>query len=280
MGWATPAFETRPGVPFSNGVGDLAESWAVDGARGVLWHNGRIPWRAPRWSSGDVIGVAADLDAGQLWCGHNGDWALCFDAQSGRSEAEVAAAAATGAAVSAGDVGGMLRLSIDSTGIYPAISARDARFSVSCGGPLGADFRHPPPPHLTAARDARPWTPATVRPHLTLLRGSGAPAATPPPLRLGDLVRVRPGLLTPAYGWGALTPSSVGTILLLEGGDCTVDFPEHASWHGKLEDLERVQPSNEDVPVRAHACRHSVPPPPPPRRSVADLLPLPPTLDR
>ena len=58
MGWATPAFETRPGVPFSNGVGDLAESWAVDGARGVLWHNGRIPWPAPRWSSGDVIVVS------------------------------------------------------------------------------------------------------------------------------------------------------------------------------------------------------------------------------
>ena len=64
----------------------------------------------------------------------------------------------------------------------------------------------------------------------------------PPPPRLGELVRVRPGLMSLAYGWGALTPNSVGTILLIEGrGDCTVDFPEHASWHGNLADLEAVR---------------------------------------
>ena len=42
---------------------------------------------------------------------------------------------------------------------------------------------------------------------LKLLRGNGGPTpASSPSLRLGDLVRVRPGLLTPTYGWGALTP--------------------------------------------------------------------------
>ena len=33
MGWATPSFHYEPGRPSSDGVGDLAESWAIDGAR-------------------------------------------------------------------------------------------------------------------------------------------------------------------------------------------------------------------------------------------------------
>ena len=119
-------------------------------------------------------------------------------------------------------------------------------------------FRYPPPPSLDG--DSRPWTdvtpvtsPAGSTTRLTLLRGVGSPATAPSPrpLRLGELVRVRPGLMTPAYGWGALTPNSIGTILLIEGrGDCTVDFPEHASWHGNVADLEGVRsgsaPGGED----------------------------------
>jgi hypothetical protein len=90
-------------------------------------------------------------------------------------------------------------------------------------------FRYPPPPPLDGETppwaDATPVTPpAGLTTRLTLLRGLGSPAVTlPPPPRLGELVRVRPGLMSLAYGWGALTPNSVGTILLIEGrGDCTV----------------------------------------------------------
>ena len=56
MGWATPSFHSDPGRPSSDGVGDLAESWAIDGARRVLWHNGRLPSQAvPHWAAGDVV---------------------------------------------------------------------------------------------------------------------------------------------------------------------------------------------------------------------------------
>ena len=330
LGWATPGFELRPGVASHNGVGDLSDSWAVDGVRGVRFHNGQMLWdvfeaaradpvvapaarAAPFWRAGDVIGVAADLDAGQLWFGRNGEWWLCFD-------------------------GG--------AGIYPALSVRDARFELNCGE---RPFRYPPPlpedgrpwsaanaPHASsssgtaysatitstprsaaspsapaaaaaagaaapaAATGASPGGAASVpvpvpapapyrtrtsvhlhrRPappppatHLTLLRGNGAPphqptasasaaaaaaaaaaapaaAEEPPPLRVGDTVRVRAGVTAPAYGWGALTPSSVGTILTLDGADCTADFAEHNSWHGLCADLERVSPRTaDDFPV-------------------------------
>ena len=264
VGWATPSFHSQPGVPCSDGVGDLADSWAIDGARCVLWHNGRLPSHAthnsvPRWAAGDVVGVAADLDAGQLWFGLNGEWSLYFDVHGARVQGAAAQGAA--GAAGAGDPGGMLRLALCATGpgIYPALSARDALFSICCGGPDGAGFRYPPPPALAAG--ARPWTHlapvATGWPgggstgRLSLLRGVGSPSAPPPPpLRRGDLVRVRPGLLSPMYGWGNLSPGSVGTILELEaGGDCTVDFPEHAAWHGNLADLEGVRggaPAGED----------------------------------
>ena len=327
LGWATPGFELRPGVASHNGVGDLSDSWAVDGVRGVRFHNGQMLWdvfeaaradpvvapaarAAPFWRAGDVIGVAADLDAGQLWFGRNGEWWLCFD-------------------------GG--------AGIYPALSVRDARFELNCGE---RPFRYPPPlpedgrpwsaanaPHASsssgtaysatitstprsaaspsapaaaaaagaaapaAATGASPGGAASVpvpvpapapyrtrtsvhlhrRPappppatHLTLLRGNGAPphqptasaaaaaaaaaapaaAEEPPLLRVGDTVRVRAGVTAPAYGWGALTPSSVGTILTLDGADCTADFAEHNSWHGLCADLERVSPRTaDDFPV-------------------------------
>ena len=132
LGWATPSFQSQPGVPTSDGVGDLSESWAIDGARRVLWHNGRLTSQAvPLWAEGDVVGVAADLDAGRLWFGLNGAWTLYFDVQGDAAGAEGAAGA--------GDPGGMLRLALcaTGTGIYPALSARDARFSVCCGGPTG-----------------------------------------------------------------------------------------------------------------------------------------------
>merc|ERR1740117_883825 len=40
LGWASPAFSCRGG----NGAGDDGASWAVDGRRGLLHHNGENDW--------------------------------------------------------------------------------------------------------------------------------------------------------------------------------------------------------------------------------------------
>ena len=56
------------------GVGDDALSWGLDGVRGAKWHDGDAPW--PRkWEVGDVIGLAANVDAGKIAVSKAGDWA-------------------------------------------------------------------------------------------------------------------------------------------------------------------------------------------------------------
>merc|ERR1712232_1508924 len=43
------------------GVGDDPLSWGFDGTRNCAWHNGNQPWGVS-WSTGDVIGFAANID--------------------------------------------------------------------------------------------------------------------------------------------------------------------------------------------------------------------------
>ena len=75
FGWASPAFSCEGG----NGAGDDAASWAVDGVRGQLWHDGDNDWdNSPSWVAGDIIGIAADVDKGDIWCAHNGEWVVAF----------------------------------------------------------------------------------------------------------------------------------------------------------------------------------------------------------
>lgn len=62
------------------------------------------------------------------------------------------------------------------------------------------------------------------------------------PFRVGDRVRVRPGV-TPSTGWGGVEPDSVGVIVEVgtdSRGMQTVDFPEYPGWHGLGSELERV----------------------------------------
>ena len=78
IGWATPRFE---GVKkrTNNGTGDDAHSWGVDGARQKAWHKGEgAETYDVKWASGDVIGVAADLDARTLSFAKNGVWIEVF----------------------------------------------------------------------------------------------------------------------------------------------------------------------------------------------------------
>lgn len=76
LGWAVAAkFVPADGV----GVGDDALSWACDGVRGALRHGGQSRAWSDRWTAGDVIGCAADLEAGSLWFGLNGEWTEAAD---------------------------------------------------------------------------------------------------------------------------------------------------------------------------------------------------------
>ena len=76
IGWATPKFETTSQAT-NKGTGDDEHSWGADGARQVSFHDGRGQYDVT-WSTGDVIGVAADLDARTLSFAKNGDWIEVF----------------------------------------------------------------------------------------------------------------------------------------------------------------------------------------------------------
>ena len=63
------------------GVGDTADSWAVDGRRKLLWHASASDgpsreWSRlrHRWHAGDVIGLACNVASGQIAVGLNGCW--------------------------------------------------------------------------------------------------------------------------------------------------------------------------------------------------------------
>ena len=80
LGWATAGFGPTTSGAGSKGAGDDLCSWAADGARGKLWHNGAREWPGlVRWVDGDVIGCAADLTQGKLWFGKNGEWIVGFE---------------------------------------------------------------------------------------------------------------------------------------------------------------------------------------------------------
>ncbi|KAL1923497.1 uncharacterized protein VTP21DRAFT_8477 [Calcarisporiella thermophila] len=72
VGWATDRchFDAAGG----NGVGDDSESYSYDGERCMKWHGSvHLPKRyGDRWSKGDVITVALDLDAGKISYSRNG----------------------------------------------------------------------------------------------------------------------------------------------------------------------------------------------------------------
>jgi hypothetical protein len=59
VGWVDSAYDG--GADIGQGVGDDAHSWAYDGWRMYLWHEVSSEWGA-KWSPGDVVGCAVDLD--------------------------------------------------------------------------------------------------------------------------------------------------------------------------------------------------------------------------
>lgn len=61
-------------APRAPGVGDDAESWAVDGVRKLKWHKGQARWACKPWAAGDVVGLAANVGLGKVAVSRNGDW--------------------------------------------------------------------------------------------------------------------------------------------------------------------------------------------------------------
>eukprot|EP00928_Gymnodinium_smaydae_P020505 TRINITY_DN17922_c0_g1_i1.p1 TRINITY_DN17922_c0_g1~~TRINITY_DN17922_c0_g1_i1.p1 ORF type:complete len:1327 (-),score=191.01 TRINITY_DN17922_c0_g1_i1:399-4379(-) len=73
---------------------------------------------------------------------------------------------------------------------------------------------------------------------------------------VGSRVKIRPGLKTPAYGWGGVTAESVGIVLKLDGQVMTVRFPQHNTWKGLASELTSagiVGDTERMVEVRARA---------------------------
>jgi hypothetical protein len=75
VGFAVEGF--HPNESESNGVGDCANSWGVDGCRRAKWtaafERGVASWPCT-WKVGDVVGLSANIDAGMIAVSKNGDW--------------------------------------------------------------------------------------------------------------------------------------------------------------------------------------------------------------
>jgi hypothetical protein len=68
FGWAGAAFATSTELS-GEGVGDDVHSWGVDGARSLKWHGGEETAFDTEWAAGDVLGFAADPEAGLAMSG-------------------------------------------------------------------------------------------------------------------------------------------------------------------------------------------------------------------
>jgi len=82
VGWASPDFSEGDEVT-GEGVGDDAVSWGFDGIRVCKWNMGNPTEWGQSTPEGSILGVAADLDAGTIEFGFNGEWSVAFTDVSG-----------------------------------------------------------------------------------------------------------------------------------------------------------------------------------------------------
>ena len=73
LGFVALDWEVGVDEYWSDGVGDDSKSWAVDGQGSKLYHDGDRDW-AGSWAKGDVIGLAASVEAGKVAVSKNGSW--------------------------------------------------------------------------------------------------------------------------------------------------------------------------------------------------------------
>lgn len=72
-----------------------------------------------------------------------------------------------------------------------------------------------------------------------LVAGAGSDSGSGGELKVGDRVRVKKSVKSPAHGWGSVSHSSVGTLTSVSGDSCEIDFPEQSGWDGKLSEMIR-----------------------------------------
>ena len=61
-------------IQHPDGCGDKPSSWALDGDRCRKWFEGAESEWPCKWVPGDVIGFAANMDAGKVAVSKNGKW--------------------------------------------------------------------------------------------------------------------------------------------------------------------------------------------------------------
>ncbi|KAL0220351.1 hypothetical protein RCL1_000205 [Eukaryota sp. TZLM3-RCL] len=59
-------------------------------------------------------------------------------------------------------------------------------------------------------------------------------------ITVGDLVRVKPDVVTPRFRWGNVSHSSVGIVVRVEEAKCKVDFPTHKGWAALTTELDVI----------------------------------------
>jgi hypothetical protein len=59
-------------------------------------------------------------------------------------------------------------------------------------------------------------------------------------VQVGSTVMVLPSVSSPQFGWGAVTRSSVGTVISISGNTVTVNFPEQSGWSAAIAELQVV----------------------------------------
>ncbi|CAE7906998.1 Herc2 [Symbiodinium necroappetens] len=67
-------------------------------------------------------------------------------------------------------------------------------------------------------------------------------------IEVGDFVKVKDGV-TPAFGWGSVQPDHWGKVAGITGDNCTVHFPRHSGWSGKLDEMELIPTYRPEPPV-------------------------------
>ncbi|XP_049844846.1 E3 ubiquitin-protein ligase HERC2 [Schistocerca gregaria] len=71
----------------------------------------------------------------------------------------------------------------------------------------------------------------------------------PPPVKVGDRVKVKQSVRTPKYKWGSVTHGSVGIVTSVSsnGREISVDFPQQSDWTGVISEMEVVSSSHPTV---------------------------------
>ena len=175
----------------TDGTGDCRDSWAVDGSRQCKWHHGKHEWPVDIWKPGDVIGLACDLQHGQLWCSINGSFSAPYGAVfSGLSTSDI------------------------HDGLFASFSARTGEVRYNFGEAGSAPFKHAPPdasfrPFAACPMEAvNTETSPESRKTVTARRGAGGKKSTS-----------RPGAKAGANAASALAAASSVFTSAFGGGD-------------------------------------------------------------